>query len=439
MTAMVGAGAQAPAGELDIAHGGAIAVDTEQLRDVGARMRTMASQYEQAHAQIGRVRALIASTPGASEQVDTAALHRSGERIDALRVEIENACTGTQLMADAFEVVELRARAEVLALTDAATAAAVQARADRLVARDERLGTMVDWLVAGWKDERFEGLGDQYDLNGALPQLFLGGALVGVTSGFGKVVPGATLRGAADPVRVMPVATSAPAAAPKSLSAAFARMPSTSAQVAIERYAMPDGERRYVAYVKGTQNSVPWQAGEAEPWDMKSNVELYRGHTSASYQATLDALASAGAEPGDRVDVVAHSQGGMIAARLAMESEFEVSMQMTAGSPQEPTLGDDQTLIQLRHSDDVVSALAAGGSPEGTGSPDSFTATRVGDPRDGFQDFALQTHSLENYIETAEMVDASDDPRAEAVEEYWDELAGAVAIERTEYYAERTE
>nr|WP_017203583.1 hypothetical protein [Microbacterium barkeri] len=141
---------------------------------------------------------------------------------------------------------------------------------------------------------------------------------------------------------------------------------------------------------------------------------------------------------GDRVDVVAHSQGGMIAARLAMEGDVDVAMQITAGSPQEPTLTDEQTLIQLRHSDDVVSALAAGGSAEGTGSPFSFTASRVGDPHDGFQDLTLGTHGLESYRETAALVDASDDPRAEALDGYWAELADAVRVERTEFRAERT-
>ena len=86
-----------------------------------------------------------------------------------------------------------------------------------------------------------------------------------------------------------------------------------------------------------------------------------------------------------------------------------------------------------------MSALAAGGSAAGTGSADGFTASRIGDPHDGWQDLALQPHSLETYIETAEMVDASDDPRAEALDEYWEELGEAVEVQRTEYRAERKE
>ena len=423
---------------VEIEHGGAIAVDTEQLRHVGSRMRTVAMQYEEARAAIARAGALLASAPEAAPQVDIGAVHRSGERIGALRAELEDAGAGTLLMADAFEVVELRAQADALALADdAAAAKAIRARIDRLIDGDARIGVMADRLVDDWAGRRHRALPAPMGVFGMLPSLLLAGGLAGITSTLGKLRPGAVLKGAADPVRVTPTATSAPAGAPKGVAGALERMPSTTAQVAVEKYTMADGATRYVTYIKGTQNSVPWEAGEEDPWDMKSNLELYQGQRSASYQATVDALAAAGAEPGDRVDVVGYSQGGMIAAHLAMESDYDVAMQLTAGSPQESSLDDGQTLIQLSHSDDVVAGLAAGGSAEGTGSPDSFTATREVDPQDGLYDLSLRPHTLEAYIETAQMVDASSDPRAEALDAYWRELGDAVEIERTEFHAER--
>ncbi|WP_226534043.1 hypothetical protein [Microbacterium paraoxydans] len=422
---------------LEIGHGGAIAVDTGQLRDLGSRLRGVAERYEETRAAVLRAQEAILSAPAACPEVDVNALGVSVERLGALRAELDDACVGTELMADAFEVVELRAEVEALALTDAAAAAVAEARLAQLVSGDERVGVMAAWLVEDWEDRRFQGVGRQFDAGGLLSPLFFAGAFIGVTTGLGAVGTGAPLKGQADPVRVTAVKASTPAA-PQDLAGALRRMPSATAQVAVEKYTMSDGATRYVTYISGTRNGVPWAGGEEEPWDMKSNVELYQGHRSASYQATLDALAAAGAEPGDRVDVVAYSQGGMIAAHLATESPYDVGMQVTAGSPQQPLLGDDQTLIQLRHSDDLVSNLAAGGSAAGTGSADSFTATRVGDPRAGLQDLALRAHALETYIETAEMVDASDDPRAEALDAYWAELATAAEVERTEYRAERT-
>ncbi|NJI58126.1 hypothetical protein HCX50_01645 [Microbacterium oxydans] len=422
---------------LDIEHGGVIAVDTEQLRDVGSRIRTVVMQCEEARTAIVRAGALLASAPEAAPQVDIGALHRSGEGVEALRVELDDARAGILLMADAFEVVELRAQAEALTLADAAAARMIQARIDRLIDGDARIGVMADWLVADWAGRRHGGMPEPMGIFGMLPSLLLAGAFAGLTTTLGKVPSGARLTGAADPVRVTPTATSTPAGAPKGVAGALKRLPSTSAQVAVEKYTMPDGATRYVTYVKGTQNSVPWEGGEDDPWDMKSNLELYQGQRSASYQATVDALAAAGAEPGDRVDIVGYSQGGMIAAHLAMESDYDVALQLTAGSPQESSLDDGQTLIQLSHSDDVVAKLAAGGSATGTGSPDSFTATREVDPQDGVFDLSLQPHAIEAYIETAQMVDASSDPRAEALDAYWRELGDAVEIERTEFHAER--
>ena len=421
-------------GDLDIHHGGAIAVDTDALRDVGTRLAAVGGRFDDVRAAIARAHTVVVADPGLSA-VDAAALSAAGERAAVLGEECADAATGTLLMADAFELVELRAQAQAMGLADTAAAAALQGRIENLTSSDERIATMADWLVAGWKDERFEGLGEQYDLGGLVAPLFSGGALAGVLIGLGTVRPGMTLRGVADPVTVAPVRTSTPTGPPASLADAFRRFPTApGAQVKVEQLVMADGTKRYMAYIKGSQSVA---IGGAEPWDMRSNVQLYTGEKSASYQATLDALEAAGAQPGDRVDVVAHSQGGVIAAHLAMESEYDVQVQLTAGSPVEPTLDDDQLLIQLRHTDDVVSSLAAGGSPEGTGSPGSFTAEREADPAAGLQDLLLAPHQLDAYVETAAQVDASGDPRVAALDELWSDLDGAVQITATEYHAER--
>ncbi|MFP3608075.1 hypothetical protein, partial [Paraburkholderia sp. SIMBA_053] len=76
---------------LEIGHGGVIAVDTQQLRDVGSRMQTVATQCEEARAAIARAGALLASAPEPASQVDIGALHRSGERVGELRAELEDA------------------------------------------------------------------------------------------------------------------------------------------------------------------------------------------------------------------------------------------------------------------------------------------------------------------------------------------------------------
>ncbi|WP_407359599.1 hypothetical protein [Microbacterium sp. LBN7] len=426
-------------GDLEIDHGGAIAVDTEAMRDVGRRMTSLASHLEEARDAVMRARGIIVGAPGFAEQVDVGALEASRDRIGALRSEVDEASIGTLLMADAFEIVELRAEAEALAHTDAAAAAALEARIDRMVTADARIGAMADQLVAQWENERFEGLDTQWDMGELLPPFFTIGAFIGTTARLGHVLPGMTLKGDVEPVSVTTVKSSTPDAPPATLRGAFERMPKdASAQVAVEKLRFDDGSTKYMVYLKGTQNFVPWQAGGPEPWDMKSNAELYTGEKSASYKAVIDALHAAGAESGDTIGVVAHSQAGMIAVHMAMESSFDVEFVATAGSPTVGTFRDDLLAVQILHTDDVVGSMSGGGSPAGSGSPDSFIATRVADPNPGIQDLALAPHRFEPYLETAEMIDESDDPRAVALDDYWTRLGEAVSVERTEYHAERT-
>lgn len=422
---------------LTIDHGGAISVDPDALRDVARRLDAVASRCDDARAAIMHVHRIIVDTPGFSTHVDTVGLWSSGQHVARLHSECQETARSTLLMADAYEYVELRAEAEMLERSDPGTAQRLLRQADRLAASDDRIRAMADDLVAQWRAERFEGLAGNVVTPGLYDQLFLTVATAGVVSGLGKVRPGETLTGKADAVSVAPVKTSSPAGAPSGLAGALGRMPRTSgAQIAVEKYSFADGSTKFVAYLEGTQ-SVGW--GGKEPWDSKSNLQLYTGQRSASYQSTLEALEAAGAQPGDEVDVVAHSQSGMVAAHLSMESGFDVQMQITAGSPVEPTLDDDQTIIQVRHSDDPVSSLAGGGSPEGTGSDDSVTLLTEGTPLDTVGDLAVDAHHLDTYIDTAKTADDLSDPRMDAMDEFWRELDAAEVIERTEYQAERVE
>lgn len=420
---------------LTIDHGGAIAVDPDALRDVARRIEGVASRCDDARSALMRAYRVILDTPGFSAQVDTVELWSSGQRLARLHSDCQDTATSALLMADTYEYVELRAEAEMLSLTDPSTAQRLMRSADRLAASDDRIAGLAEELETQWRAERFEGLIGNIVTPDIYDDAFRIAALVGITSGFGKVHPGETLKGTTDRVSVAPVKTSSPGGAPSGIAGALKRMPVTAgAQIAVEKYSFADGSTKYVAYLKGTQ-SVGW--GGKEPWDSESNFELYTEHDSASYQATLEALDAAGAQPGDEVDVVAHSQSGMIAAHLGMESVYDVQMQITAGSPVEPTLDDDQTIIQLVHTDDPVPGLRGGGSPEGTGSADSMVITTQGNPLDSPEDWLVDAHHLDTYIETAEEADASSDPRVDAAGEFWRDLDTAEVIERTEYQAQR--
>ena len=168
---------------------------------------------------------------------------------------------------------------------------------------------------------------------------------------------------------------------------------------------------------------------------MDSNLKLYDGERSASYEATVQALRDAGAQPGDAVYEFGHSQGGMIASRLALQEGYDVKALVTFGSPISADVGPDTLSVQLRHTDDPVVALADGGNPARVGSAESFIAERVADPAPGIQDAKLAAHQLDEYRETAAMVDASSDLRVNALDGMFGELADAESVEVLEYSA----
>ncbi|HKT55515.1 MAG TPA: hypothetical protein VJR25_01965, partial [Microbacterium sp.] len=198
--------------------------------------------------------------------------------------------------------------------------------------------------------------------------------------------------------------------------------------VRVERYTMPDGTRRYAAYIRGTRDGG---FGGTDPSNMTSNLKLYQHETSTSYQATARALAMAGAGPGDTVDLVGHSQGGMIAGRIALDGGFRTELLVTAGSPTEAQVSDDVLSVQLRHDHDIVANLTAGGSAAPVGSDGSVVIRRDVPLDDG----PLSAHGLGTYDQTARLAEASGDPQLRPVHDRIAELGAAVSVEVLEYDA----
>lgn len=418
---------------IDITHGGAIAVDPDALRAVARGMDAVAPQFATAAEAARRAWRRLGELSGAGRSVGMDALLTSADRADALEQECASAAANTLLMADVYELVELRTQLAGLEIQNGADAASLNARIAALEASDPRVSEMEQWLLAEWKEGRYAGLdGPSFDPTGlgGLGAFFAGAAFLG-SRRYGMLRPGATLSGTAAPVTVTPVRTQTPPAPPASLADALRRIPSGgTGQITVEKYTMPDGSKRFMLYADGTR-SVTY--GGDEPFDSESNLQLYIGQESSSYLATVEALEAAGAAPGDRVDVVAYSQSAMTGAYLATQSEFDVQLQITAGSPVHPSLESDQLLVELRSTDDPVSALAGGGAPGGSGSPDSMVISRESDP--GLS--PLKPHALDTYIETAELAAESGDVRLDAVDDVWRELTDADTIEQTEYYAQR--
>lgn len=438
---------------IDISSGGAISVDPDALRAVGERLGRVGGMLADAADAVDRASRVMSLAPTVAQRVRTGDLAASGRRIEAIASETSRDGEGTRLMADALEYADLQARQRMLEAADPQAAAALQPRLDELAASDPRVADMAATLAAGWEQRAFRGLGDQWDDAGLLSGTALLLSMLGLRglkeasdgplSGVVEVIrrlgaqqsvirPGDRLRDASVPVTVTQAGSSRPAGPPSTMRAAVNRIPTGDAQVRIDRYTLADGSRRFMIYLDGTRQLV----GQGDAWDMASNTDMYLERTEgASYEATVQALEASGAEPGDQIDIVAYSQGGMIGSFLAAGGDYDVRTVLTVGSPVEPVLGPDTQLVQLRNTDDLVGTGLTGGGFGGTsGSPDSFTVTRedggvAGDP--------ITPHLRDAYLETADLADRSGDPRVQALFENWRPLGDAVEIESFAYQAER--
>jgi hypothetical protein len=430
--------------DLDIRGGGAVAVDTATLRAAAGGFTRLAEDLEEIATVVGSAALRLSEVASVAWDVSYA-VERSRRQIVAVIDVAHDIAAALCSAAAVYEIVELRAeRAAADAAGDAAAPARIDARLAVLARehphadRRASLGAFAHALswpaglaaqapgMFGWLAPGLFPL--------AMPLAWALQQAVGAIGG-GTIPTTARLEGAAKGVVIARVAPRGPATAPHSLADAAARVPGGGeARVRVERYTMPDGSRQFAVYVAGTQTVAP---DTRDPFDMTSNVELYSGQRSSSFDAALAALSDAGARSGDVVHAFGHSQGAMVVARLAIEGGFDTQTVVSFGSPVEADLGEGTLSVSLRHDDDPVAALAAGGHPQAVGGAGSFIASRTADPLPGLHDFGMPAHGIDEYTRTAELLDASADPRMGAVRDVFAGLQGAASVDVTEYSAER--
>lgn len=468
--------------EVEITHGGVIAVDSDALRAVGNRIRYASVAVELAQQDLLAIPGILSASAGLPTPAlwsGTAQLSTTGEGLDVLA-----STTGT--VADVYELAELRAEQHLLSATDPQRAPELQRRIDELLLRNPGVLPLEEQLRSEWEAGRVEGFvpaspgtaplmpGDTAMnilavtspvLFGLLRSVGLAGqgntALIrdlmqhvaskrGVVPAMTPLTPtpgAAVMAGSPRPGLpflgygprpgdvVLTKNTPAPVpAAPTTLGQAVARVPyGDQAQVRVETYELGDGSKRFVAYVDGTRPGRP----PTEPWDMASNAAAYLDHAeSDSYKAVVAALKDAGADASTPVDLVGYSQGGMITDLIAQSGDFDVQGVFTVGSPIEPELPADVLDVAVRHTDDPVAGLAGGGSPHGTGSPDSLVITRTAVPGHGV-DLSLPAHQLAQYQETVRLAEQSGDERMHTIRAHFAALAGATTMTSTDYTATR--
>ncbi|RKT31529.1 hypothetical protein DEU34_2599 [Microbacterium sp. AG1240] len=425
--------------EITIRSGALVEVDSDAVRRVATGLRRLVADAGETVAQMDAAVDLITQgQPSTFAAVlDATVLRAVLERVGQEGEDIVEKVTSAAAL---YEAVELRVEAATAAAAgDTARMGIIDARLARLWAQEPSAVAAADVALEHRPPAHLDLYGQALvggqGLGPMNPWLAFP-SLYGVVDALrlGVIPPGARLVShGAVPVRVSPVARAAATPPPSSLADAASRIPSAgAAQVRVERYAMADGTRQFGVFVAGTRSG-----GAIEPFDIRSNLELYTGRRSASYEAVGAALHDAGARDGDVVHAFGHSQGAMVIERLALEGGYDTRTLVSFGSPVQADVGADTLGISVRHTDDPVSALQSGGHVTGVGAPGSFVVERLADPAAGIHDLRMPAHALASYTETAALIDASTDPRAAAVRDVFAALGRAEAADATEYVAER--
>ena len=236
------------------------------------------------------------------------------------------------------------------------------------------------------------------------------------------------------------LAAEAPArvTAPATLADVASRIPPSGPgrpQIRIERFAASSGPSTYAVYLAGTSD---FSTGGDEPFDMASNLAGIAGSDAAAYRATLDAMDDAGILPGDQVTLVGHSQGGLVAARIAASGAYDTEALVTFGAPTgQIDIPAGVAHVAVEHAEDITPAL--GGEPIGGDGRDRIVVTRgLYDDSPPPADAIVAAHHMGRYAETAALVDRSDDPRLNGMKDALTGLGATSAVgTATLYRAQR--
>ncbi len=212
------------------------------------------------------------------------------------------------------------------------------------------------------------------------------------------------------PVEVSPAGAPVAVRAPVGVAERVARIPEGAAQVRVEKFSGPGGDR-FEVYVGGTAGTAvdggPLVEGGDQPWDMSSNVALIAEHDSSSLQAVRAAIAESGAGAHSQIVFTGYSQGAAIATALAESGEYRTAGLVAIGAPTGgmPVEGG-YPAVNIAHDDDIVTAL--GGTQEVT----NATVVRVSRGDDEWQpgDPIIGGHDIAEYRASSKLVDASEAP-----------------------------
>ncbi|MBO9554548.1 hypothetical protein [Cellulomonas sp.] len=170
--------------------------------------------------------------------------------------------------------------------------------------------------------------------------------------------------------------------------------------ITIQRLDHPDGTRSWAVEIPGTET---WSVNAAAPTDLTTNLRLMAGLPDDMSTAVVEAMRQAGIPPDEPVALAGHSQGGMVAMKVAAMSVglFDVRAVVTAGSPDIPVrVPAGVATLHVRHGEDVV--------PQTDGEPDRPTRDTVilrrdlAPTADGGVPRPDESHAISAYVETVD-------------------------------------
>ncbi|MGC5076483.1 hypothetical protein [Agrococcus sp. DT81.2] len=165
-------------------------------------------------------------------------------------------------------------------------------------------------------------------------------------------------------------------------------------QVTIHEHRMRDGSRRFQVFVRGTES---WLPDSATGLDGPANLEN-AGSTPrtllGSDAALAQAMAAAGIDANDPVDLFGYSQGAAAAANAAASERFRIETAMLVGGPVAGAeLPPGVAVLSVAHVGDPTAAMDGIGDGDG---PVTVTLESAGGHGSGF----AARHSGEEYAET---------------------------------------
>lgn len=140
--------------------------------------------------------------------------------------------------------------------------------------------------------------------------------------------------------------------------------------------------------------------------DMSTNLRALANRSSVMERGIIEALHRAGVAPQEPIMLVGHSQGGLVAARLAADlnatGEFSVAQLLTAGSPLGlSAIPASVAVLAVQNKGDLVPHLAGVDNPR---RPNWLTVQG-----DHGGDSLLAKHAISSYLAVATDLDRSQD------------------------------